>query len=194
MLVKTYGAAVQGIDAIVITVEVAVGRGFQYCIVGLPDTAVKESQERVRLALLHSGHELPRHNVVINLSPADVRKEGAAYDLPIALAVLAGAEKIKAPELDRYMIMGELSLDGSVLPIRGALPMAIAARAAGFRGMIVPKANATEAAVVNNLNVYGVESLAEVIDFVTGARPIEPTVVNTREEFARAAKSEAKRS
>lgn len=189
MLVKTYGAAVQGIDAIVITVEVAVGRGFQYCIVGLPDTAVKESQERVRLALQHSGHELPRHSVVINLSPADVRKEGAAYDLPIAVAVLAGADKIKAPGLDRYMIMGELSLDGSVLPIRGALPMAIAARAAGFKGMIVPRANATEAAVVNNLDVYGVDTLSEVIDFVTGAVPLRPVVVNTREEFAQAAGS-----
>ncbi len=186
MLVKTYGAAVQGIDAIVITVEVAVGRGYQYCIVGLPDAAVKESQERVRLALLNSGRELPRHNVVINLSPADVRKEGAAYDLPIAVAVMAGAEKIKAPELDRYMIMGELSLDGSVLPIRGALPMAIAARAAGFKGMILPRANATEAAVVNNLEVYAVDTLSQVLDFVSGAVEIEPTVVNTREEFARA--------
>ena len=124
--------------------------------------------------------------MVINLSPADVRKEGAAYDLPIAVAVMAGAEKIKAPELDRYMIMGELSLDGSVLPIRGALPMAIAARAAGFKGMILPRANATEAAVVNNLEVYAVDTLSQVLDFVSGAVEIEPTVVNTREEFARA--------
>ena len=187
MLVKTYGAAVHGIDAIVITVEVAVGRGYNYTIVGLPDTAVKESHERVRLALQSSGRELPRHNVVVNLSPADVRKEGAAYDLPIAVALMAGAEKIEAPELHRYMIMGELSLDGSVLPIRGVLPMAIAARAAGFKGMIVPRANATEAAVVNNLDVYGVDNLAQVLDFVSGKQALEPTVVNTREEFAREA-------
>lgn len=185
MLVKTFGAAMQGIDAIIITVEVAVERGYMYSIVGLPDTAVKESQERVRLALLNSGRELPRHHVVINLSPADVRKEGAAYDLPIAVAVMAGAEKIKAPELDKYMIMGELSLDGSVLPIRGALPMAIAARAAGFKGFILPTANATEAAVVNNLNVYGVDNISQVLDFVSGRLDIAPTVVNTREEFAR---------
>lgn len=185
MLVKTFGAAMQGIDAIIITVEVAVERGYMYSIVGLPDTAVKESQERVRLALLNSGRELPRHHVVINLSPADVRKEGAAYDLPIAVAVMAGAEKIKAPELDKYMIMGELSLDGSVLPIRGALPMAIAARAAGFKGFILPAANATEAAVVNNLNVYGVDNISQVMDFVSGRLDIAPTVVNTREEFAR---------
>ncbi|MBP3590493.1 MAG: magnesium chelatase, partial [Muribaculaceae bacterium] len=153
MLVKTFGAAMQGIDAIIITVEVAVERGYMYSIVGLPDTAVKESQERVRLALLNSGRELPRHHVVINLSPADVRKEGAAYDLPIAVAVMAGAEKIKAPELDKYMIMGELSLDGTLLPVKGVLPMAIMARAMKLRGMIVPSANATEAAVVNNLEV-----------------------------------------
>lgn len=185
MLVKTYGAAVQGIDAIIITVEVAVARGFHYTIVGLPDTAVKESHERVRHALLSSGRELPRHNVVVNLSPADVRKEGAAYDLPIAVALMAGAEKIQAPELGRYMIMGELSLDGTVLPIRGVLPMAIAARAAGFKGMILPRDNATEAAVVNNLEVYGVDNLAQVLDFVSGKLDLPPVVVNTREEFAR---------
>lgn len=187
MLVKTYGAAVQGIDAILVAVEVAVNRGYQYTIVGLPDTAVKESRERVRLALQSSGRELPRHNVVINLSPADVRKEGSSYDLPIAVAVMAGAEKITAPDIDRYVIMGELSLDGSVLPIRGALPMAIAARAAGMKGMILPAANATEAAVVNNLEVYGVDNLEQVLGFLSGKIDIAPTCVNTREEFARAA-------
>ena len=185
MLVKTFGAAMQGIDAIIITIEASVERGYMYSIVGLPDTAVKESQERVRLALHSSGHDLPRHRVVINLSPADVRKEGSSYDLPIAVALMVGAEKIAAPELDKYMIMGELSLDGSVLPIRGALPMAIAARAAGFKGFILPAANATEAAVVNNLNVYGVENINQVLDFVSGRKDLAPTVVNTREEFAR---------
>lgn len=166
MLVKTYAAAVQGVDARVITIETAITRGMQYCIVGLPDTAVKESHERVKAALMQSGYKVPRTAAVINMAPADIRKEGAAYDLPIAISLLVGTEIIKAPELDRYMIMGELSLDGSVQPIRGALPIAIEARARGFRGIILPSANATEAAVVNNLEVYGVDNLRQVADFL----------------------------
>ena len=184
MLVKTYGAALQGIDAIVITIEVAVSRGYTYSIVGLPDTAIKESNERVRSAMRESGFEFPRRSVVVNLAPADVRKEGSAYDLPIAIGVLSASEEIEAPGLERFMMMGELSLDGSLLPIRGVLPMAIEARNAGFKAMIVPKANATEAAVVNDVTVYGAENLREVIDFVSGRGTIAPTVVNTREEFA----------
>ncbi|MDE6238928.1 MAG: YifB family Mg chelatase-like AAA ATPase [Muribaculaceae bacterium] len=186
MLIKTYGAAVQGIDAIVITIEVAVSRGFVYTIVGLPDTAIKESNERVRSAMRESGFEFPRRSVVVNLAPADVRKEGSAYDLPIAIGILTASEEITAPGIDRYMMMGELSLDGTLLPIRGVLPMAIEARRAGFKAMIVPKANATEAAVVNDVDVYGAENLREVIDFISGRTLIEPTVVNTREEFATA--------
>lgn len=184
MLVKTYGAALQGIDAIVITVEVAISRGYTYTIVGLPDTAIKESNERVRSALRESGYEFPRRSVVVNLAPADVRKEGSAYDLPIAIGVLAAAEVIEANSLESYMMMGELSLDGTLLPVRGVLPMAIEARRAGFKAMIVPKQNATEAAVVNDLDVYGAENLLDVIDFVSGRKRLEPTVVNTREEFA----------
>ena len=153
MLVKTFGAAVQGIDAIVITIEVAVSRGFIYSIVGLPDTAIKESNERVRSAMRESGFEFPRHSVVVNLAPADVRKEGSAYDLPIAIGVLAASEEIQVDGLDRCMMMGELSLDGSLQPIKGVLPMAIEARKAGFKSMIVPKANATEAAVVNDIDI-----------------------------------------
>ena len=186
MLIKTYGAAVQGIDAIVITIEVAVSRGFVYTIVGLPDTAIKESNERVRSAMRESGFEFPRRSVVVNLAPADVRKEGSAYDLPIAIGILTASEEITAPGIDRYMMMGELSLDGTLLPIRGVLPMAIEARRAGFKAMIVPKANATEAAVVNDVDIYGAENLREVIDFISGCTMIEPTVVNTREEFAAA--------
>lgn len=189
MLVKTYGAAVQGIDAIIVTVETVVERGIHYCIVGLPDTAVKESHERVRAAMKHSGFTTPHQSIVINMAPADVRKEGAAYDLPIAVAILVGSEVIKVPDLDSYLIMGELSLDGSVLPIRGALPMAIEARAAGFRRMIVPKANATEAAVVNRMEVYGVETLTEVVELLTGTSALKPVLVNTREEFAAAGSS-----
>ena len=184
MLVKTYAAAVQGIDAIVITVEASISTGIQYCIVGLPDTAVKESHERVRAALTHSGFKVPRHSIVINMAPADVKKEGTAYDLPIAVSILVGTEVIKAPDLNRYMIMGELSLDGSVLPIKGVLPMAIEARAAGFKGILVPKANVSEAAVVNNLEVYGVATLKEVADFLSGSATLEPTVVDTRAVFA----------
>lgn len=184
MLVKTYGAAVQGIDAIVVTLETVVDRGFSFTMVGLPDAAVKESYQRVMSAVNQSGAEYPRHRIVINLSPADVKKEGAAYDLPIAVGILAAAEKIPADMLGGYMIMGELSLDGTVLPIRGVLPMAIKAREMGFKGMIVPKANATEAAVVNNLEVYGVDSLRQVLDFLSGEGGPEPTVVNTRAEFA----------
>lgn len=187
MLVKTYAAALQGIDAIVVTVETSVHNGMQFTIVGLPDTAVKESHERVRAALAQSGYKMPRMAIVINLAPADVRKEGAAYDLPIALALLVGSGVIEAPGLDRYMIVGEISLDGSVLPVRGVLPMAIEARKRGFKGMIVPEANATEAAVVNNLEVYGVSSLRQAADFLSGAVALEPTVVDTRAEFARAA-------
>lgn len=187
MLVKTYAAAVQGIDARVITIETAITRGVQYCIVGLPDTAVKESHERVRAALTHSGYTMPRTAAVINMAPADIRKEGAAYDLPIAVSLLVGTQIIKSEVLARYMIMGELSLDGSVQPIRGALPMAIEARARGFKGMILPAANATEAAVVNNLEVYGVENLRQVADFLSGNANLQPTIVDTRAEFAREA-------
>lgn len=186
MLVKTYAAAVQGIDARVITVETVVTRGMQYCIVGLPDAAVKESHERVRAAIGQSGFTVPRSSVVINLSPADVRKEGAAYDLPIAVALLVGSEAIHTDLLDKYMIMGELSLDGTVLPVKGVLPIAIEARARGFKGLIVPEANATEAAVVNRLEVLGVKNLRQVTDFLCGKTLIEPTVVDTRAEFAAA--------
>lgn len=187
MLVKILGAAVQGIDAIVVTVEVSVSNGTTFSIVGLPDTAVKESCERVRSAIKESGLRLPHRQTIVNLSPADVRKEGAAYDLPIAIGLLAGANLIQPTrDLGTYMIMGELSLDGTLLPIRGVLPMAIKARELGLKGMILPKGNAVEAATVNNLNVYGAESLLEVIEFISGARDIEPTTVNTREEFAKA--------
>ncbi len=165
------------------TIEVSVETGILFCIVGLPDAAVKESYQRVLSAVKHSDCNFPRRRVVVNMSPADIKKEGAAYDLPIAIGILAADEKIKSETLGQYLIMGELSLDGSVLPIRGVLPMAITAREAGFKGMIVPSANATEAAVVNNIDVYGVDNLAQVMAFFNGTQEIVPTVVNTREEF-----------
>ena len=187
MLVKIYAAAVRGIDAQVVTVETVIGKGLQFVIVGLPDTAVKESHERVRSAITQSGYNVGRISAVINLAPADIRKEGASYDLPIALALLVGAEVIKAPDIEKFMIMGELSLDGTVQPVKGVLPMAIEARAKGFKGIIVPAANATEAAVVNNLEVYGVSTLQQAADLVSGLGGVEPTVVDTRAEFARSA-------
>lgn len=186
MLVKTFGAALQGIDAIPITIEVVTDVGFQYVMVGLPDTAVKESSERVMSAIQQSGFEFPRKKVIVNMAPADVKKEGAAYDLPIALGVLAADERIPSDMLSEFLIMGELSLDGALKPIKGVLPMAIMARNAKYRGMIVPKSNATEAAVVNNLEVYGLDSLKEVIGFLQGSVSIAPTEVNTREEFGKA--------
>ena len=186
MLVKAFGAAVHGIDAIEVTVEVSVENGVQFCIVGLPDAAVKESHQRVLSAIRQSAFALPRKAVVVNMAPADVKKEGAAYDLPIAIALLVGTEQVSAPELHRYMIMGELGLDGSLRPIRGALPMAIEARRRGYKGLIVPEDNATEAAVVNNLEVYGCRTLRQVVDHLTGVQLLAPVEFDTRAEFARA--------
>lgn len=187
MLVKIEGAALQGIDAIIVTVEVSVENGAAFAIVGLPDTAVKESGERVRSAIKQSGFKFPHRHTVVNMSPADVKKEGAAYDLPIAIGLLAASEQLKpVPKPGSCMIMGELSLDGSLLPIRGVLPMAIKARELGYDSLIIPKANAIEAATVNNLNVYGADNLRQVADFLGGLSAMEPTIVNTREEFAKA--------
>ncbi len=187
MLLKTFGAAVCGIDAIKVTIELSIDKGIGFTIVGLPDAAVRESYERVRSALHEMDCDLPRRHIVINMSPADVKKEGAAYDLPIAVGLAAGTGRFKHDVLDSYLIMGELALDGSVLPIKGALPMAIMARQAGIKGFILPSANASEAAVVNNLKVFGVDRLSQVIEFFCGHTTIEPTVINTREEFRKGA-------
>lgn len=183
MLVKVYAAAVQGIDAIPITIEVNCSRGCLFHLVGLPDSAVKESHERIKSALSVNDYKFPRNEIIVNMSPADIRKEGTAYDLPLAIGILASADEIKADKLPSLMIMGELSLDGSIQPIKGALPIAIQARKDGYEGLIVPVQNSREAAVVNNLKVYGVTHLREVVEFLNGKRELEPTVVNTREEF-----------
>jgi magnesium chelatase family protein len=183
MLVKTFGAAVQGINATIITIEVNVNQGIRFFLVGLPDNAVKESHERIASALDYIGHKMPHKQVVVNMAPADIRKEGSAYDLPLAIGILAADGKINPEVLQNYVIMGELSLDGSLQPIKGVLPISIKAREEKFKGFILPKQNAREAAVVNNLEVYGVENLKEVIDFLNGKNQLEPTVVNTREEF-----------
>jgi len=183
MLVKSYGSAVYGVNATTITVEIDVSAGFKYFHVGLPDNAVKESQQRVTSALKHVGYKMPGKRIVINMAPADIRKEGSSYDLTIAVGILAGSEQIFTEKLADYIIMGELSLDGMVQPIKGALPIAIQAKKEGFKGFILPQQNAREAAIVSDLEVYGVGNLSEVIDFLIGVKTLERTTVNTREEF-----------
>ncbi len=183
MLVKANGAAVQGLNATHVTVEVNASRGIKFYLVGLPDNAVKESHERIVAAVENSGFEFPSRQIVVNLAPADIRKEGSGFDLPIAIGVLAVAEKIRADVLPGLMLCGELSLDGSLLPIRGALPIAIKAREMGFESLIVPEQNVREAAVVNRLKVYGMKHLQEVIAFCNGTSAIEPTEIDTRREF-----------
>ncbi|MDF2157589.1 YifB family Mg chelatase-like AAA ATPase [Algoriphagus sp. CAU 1675] len=183
MVAKTFGSAVSGVDANIITIEVNVGQGTSFFMVGLPDSAVKESQQRVESALKYYGFRMPRQKVVINLAPADIRKEGSAYDLPIAMGILQASEQVNFPELDRYIIMGELSLDGQLRPIKGVLPIAIEARKRGFKGFILPLANAKEASIVNNLDIIGVETLQQAADFLMGDLQIEPMVTDTREIF-----------
>ena len=188
MLVKTFGSAVYGVEAITITVEVNwMETGMGYLIVGLPDNAVKESLQRVESTVKAIGYEMVRTRIVVNMAPADIKKSGTAFDLPIAIGTLAASEQFENVEkLGEYVIMGELSLDGSIRPIKGALPIAIQARKENFKGLILPKQNAREAAMVNNLNVYGVEHINDVINFFADETSLEPVVVNTREEFAHA--------
>ena len=183
MLVKTYGSAVQGIKATTITIEVSVSQGINFFLVGLPDSAVRESQQRIATAFESIKQKMPKKRVVINMAPADIRKEGAAYDLPLAVGIMAASGIVTSTLLGELVIMGELSLDGTLNPIKGILPIAIQAREEGFTGLIVPKNNAREAAVVNDLNVYGVENLNEVVDFLNGTLEIAPTIVDTRAEF-----------
>jgi magnesium chelatase family protein len=183
MLVKTYGAAVTGIDAIPITIEVDISRGIRFFLVGLPDNAVKESQQRIESAFRLYKYEWPGKRIVINMAPADTRKEGSSYDLPLAIGVLAGDEQISDSLIGQFMMMGELSLDGSLKPIKGALPIAVRAHKEGFKGLIVPKQNAREAAVVEGLDVYGADNIGEVIDFLNQKLILEPVVVDTEAEF-----------
>ncbi len=182
-IAKTYGGSVLGVDARIITLEVNVLAGTRLFIVGLPDSAVKESEQRVESAIKHMGFKLPRQKTVINLAPADVRKEGSAYDLPISLGILQASGQIHAANMDKYIILGELALDGILRPIKGVLPIAIEARKQGFKGFILPKENAYEAAIVNNLDVIPVESLADAISFLEGDSELKPLIYDTRERF-----------
>jgi len=183
MLVKTYGSAVQGIEATTITVEVDISSGIKYYIVGLPDNAVKESLRRIESALTATGMRMPRQKIVVNLAPADIRKEGSAYDLAIAIGILASSGQIDAAALGEYLILGELSLDGSIQPIKGALSIAVQARQDGFKGVILPKANAREAAIVSELEVYGMGSIKDVVDFISNKTRPERTVVDPQQTF-----------
>lgn len=183
MLVKTYCAAVNGLDVTTVTVEVSVSRGVLYHLSGLADTAVKESRDRIVAALQNNGIKFPVADITVNMAPADLRKEGSSYDLPLAIGILAAIGKVKPDLLSEYMIVGELGLDGMIQPVKGALPISIRARKEKFKGLIVPKQNEREAAVVNNLDVYGMESIMDVVNFLNGEGDYEPTVVDTRHEF-----------
>ncbi|RLJ68720.1 magnesium chelatase family protein [Lacinutrix venerupis] len=183
MLKKVFASAVFGVEASTITVEVNVDSGIGYHLVGLPDNAIKESNYRIAAALQNNGYKIPGKKITINMAPADLRKEGSAYDLTLAVGILAASKQIQANNLEEYLIMGELSLDGSLQPIKGALPIAIKAKEEGFKGFILPKQNAKEAAIVNDLKVYGIENIKQVINFFDKGEEIEQTIINTREEF-----------
>ena len=183
MLIKTYCAAVSGLNVTTVTIEVSLTPGMLYHFTGLGDTAVREGRDRINAAYQHLGYQFPYGDITVNMAPADLRKEGSSFDLPLAIALLAASGSIACEDLERYMLVGELSLDGTLQPVRGALPIAIQARKEKFKGLIVPAQNVREAAVVNNLDVYGMESLADVIDFLSGRRAFEPTRIDTRREF-----------
>lgn len=183
MLVRLYSAAVNGLDVRSVEVEVNISQGTGFSLVGLPDSAVRESYYRTHTAINNSGYQFPSSHIIVNLAPADLRKEGSGYDLPIAIGVLAAQGAVKRDGLERCMLVGELSLDGSLRPVRGALPVAIHARAENYEALIVPRANVREAAAVNRLKVYGADNLAQVADFLNGKGSLEPTVVDTRKEF-----------
>ena len=183
MLVKTFGSAFFGINATTITVEVNLGQGINFILVGLPDNAVKESQKRIVAAFKNAGYHYPRHEITVNMAPADIRKEGSAYDLTIAMAILAGSGQVHQDKLSDYIIMGELSLDGSIQPIKGVLPIAIQAAREGFKGVILPSSNAREAAIVKGLSVYGVDNICDVVGLLNGDSPLKPVEIDIDSEF-----------
>ncbi|MFZ4523541.1 MAG: YifB family Mg chelatase-like AAA ATPase [Bacteroidales bacterium] len=185
MLVKTFGSAVYGIKATTVTVEVYMDQGIQFFMVGLPDNAVKESHQRIESALRNNGQRIPGKKIIINMAPADIRKEGSSYDLTIAIGILAASEIVKTKKLDQFMIMGELSLDGGLMPIKGALPIAIEARDKGFKGILLPLQNAREASIVQEIEVYGITSIREVIGFFNDETVLKPTRMEAIDEFSR---------
>lgn len=183
MLVKTYGSAVFGIDATTITIEVNIDKGVNFILVGLPDSAVKESQQRIKAALTNNGFSYPGKEITINMAPADIRKEGSTFDLPIAIGIMAASSQVDTDRIGEYIILGELSLDGSLNPMKGILPIALTAKKEGFKGIILPKANANEAAIVEGLEIYGAENITQVIQFLNGQNNIARTIVDITAEF-----------
>jgi magnesium chelatase family protein len=183
MLVKTYCAAVNGLEVTTVTIEVSITNGVMYHFTGLGDTAVREGRDRISAAMQYNGFRFPKGDITVNMAPADLRKEGSAFDLPLAIGLLAASSSIVSDNLANYMIVGELGLDGRLQPVKGALPIAIRARAEKFKGLIVPKENVREAAVVNNLEVYGMETMMDVVNFLSGKQAFEPCVIDTRKEF-----------
>ena len=183
MLVKTYSAAVNGLEVTTVAVEVSLTKGIMFHLSGLADAAVKESHDRIVAAMQNNGFKFPVADITVNMAPADLRKEGSGYDLPLAVGILAAMEKVSPDRLGRFMLVGELGLDGRLQPVRGALPIAIKARKEKFEGLIVPRQNIREAAVVNNLDVYGMDSLGDVVSFLNGTKSFEPTRIDTRREF-----------
>ena len=184
MLVKTYGSAVHGVSATTVTVEVNIGQGINFYLVGLPDSAVKESHQRIDAALKNNGLKIPGKQITVNMAPADIRKEGSAYDLTIAVGILAASEQIMAEEVSQYVIMGELALDGELRPIKGTLPIAIKAKQEGFKGVILPEENAKEAAVVSGLEVYGIRNIQQIIDFFNKKQELTKTTIDIEQEFS----------
>ena len=183
MFAKTYGSAIYGVDAFIITIEVDVGPGTQFFVVGLHDSAVNESQQRMEAAIKVYNYHMPRQKIVVNLAPADIKKEGSFYDLPIALAILIASNQVDLPTLNQYLVMGELSLDGQLRPLRGILPIAIEARKQGFKGFILPKENAREAAIVDQLEIIGITKIKEAVEHLNGKNIIAPMQYDTRENF-----------
>lgn len=183
MLVKTYCAAVNGLEVTTITIEVSMNPGVMYHLTGLGDKAVMEGRDRIAAAMQYCGYKFPKADITVNMAPADLKKEGSGFDLPLAIALLAAHGNIESDKLANYMLVGELGLDGKLQPIKGALPIAIKARTEKFKGLIVPKDNVKEAAVVNNLDVYGMENMLDVVKFLTGMEDYSPTVIDTRKEF-----------
>lgn len=184
MLSKTFGGTVQGVNALKITIEVSISNGSKFFLVGLPDKAIQEARYRIASALKNSGYKMPYKNIVINLSPADIKKEGASYDLPIALGIMAASEQVNTDFFDQYLIMGELSLDGKINPIKGALPLAILTKEIGYKGIILPLENAKEAAIVSNINTYGFDHISDVISFLNKTKEFDPVKIDTRKEFS----------
>ena len=185
MLVKVFGSAVFGVEATTITVEVNTEKGIGYHLVGLPDSAIKESSFRIAAALKNNSYQFPGKKIIVNMAPADLRKEGSAYDLTIAVGILAASSQITSKEIENYIIMGELSLDGTLQPIKGALSIAIKAKEEGFKGIMIPIQNVKEAAIVENIDVYGISNVTEVIEFFEGKGNLDPTRIDTTEEFSK---------